>query len=183
MAHTPLKEKYTEVAEKLAEEFGIENKHAIPKVEKVVVNMGTKDFLRDKGRRQKLTTDMAAITGQKAKVQPARVSIAGFGLRAGQPVGLSSTLRGDRMYDFLDRFVSITLPRLRDFRGVAKKGLDARGNYSVGLADYSVFPEIDIATIDRPHGVQVTIVTSTNDREQAYRLLELLGMPFEKEEK
>jgi len=182
MTHTDLKTKYeNEARSALRSEFDIKNEHAIPRLGKIVVNMGTKDYLRDKNRREKLVGDMAAITGQKPRVQPARISVAGFGIRAGMPVGLSVTLRGSRMYTFLDRLITITLPRLRDFRGVPGGSFDKGGNYSLGIADYSVFPEIDIAKVDRPHGVQITIVTSSGGAEQSRRLLELLGMPFEKE--
>lgn len=181
--HKPLKQKYQEdVVPALKKEFGIDNPMAVPKVTKVVVNLGTGERLRDKQSREKLIDDIARITGQMPKVQAARISVAGFGIRAGMPVGLSVTLRRDRMYHFLDRLISVTLPRLRDFKGVSRKSFDHAGNYNLGLSEHTVFPEIDLAKVDRPHGVQITVVTSTSDKEHSERMLELMGMPFEKEE-
>lgn len=178
-----LKETYTkEVKSKLADEFGIKNTEAIPSVEKIVVNLGTGEKLRDKAQREKLISHISAITGQKPKVQQARVSVAGFGIRAGMPVGLTVTLRGDRMYDFLQKLITIVLPRLRDFRGIPRTSFDNNGNYTLGLTEYTVFPEIDITQVDRPHGMEITIVSNSGSKEKGYRLLELLGMPFVKEE-
>src|SRR3989344_2250691 len=168
--HKALKQKYFEdVISALKTEFEIKNPMAVPKVSKVVVNMGTGERLRDKASRTKLIEDVAAITGQMPKVQAARVSIAGFGIRAGMPVGLSVTLRRDRMYHFLDRLISVVLPRLRDFKGISKSSFDHAGNYNLGLSEHTVFPEIDLAKVDRPHGIQITIVTSTKDKKQAER--------------
>lgn len=178
-----LKKLYLEKAvPTLKEEFGIKNIHAVPRISKVVVNMGTGEKLRDKNSKEKLITHLAAMTGQKPKIQQARVSVAGFGLRAGMPVGLTVTLRGDRMYDFLQKVITLVLPRLRDFRGVSRTSFDGNGNYTLGLSEYTVFPEIDITQIDRPHGMEITIVMNAGGKEKAYRLLEILGMPFAKEE-
>ncbi len=176
-----LKKFYQDKVRKLlAQELGIKNPLAVPRLTKIVVNMGTQDDLKDKGQLQKLSADLAAITGQTPQITKARVSVASFGIRAGMPVGLRVTLRKDRMYDFFQKLVSIVLPRLRDFRGVSPKSFDTRGNFSLGFPEYTVFPEIDLAKVDKPRGLEVTIVTSANDPKKAKRLLELLGMPFEK---
>jgi large subunit ribosomal protein L5 len=172
-----------EVKPKLIKEFGLTSPEAAPKITKIVVNMGTGEILKDKSAREALIADMATICGQKPSVRKARISVAGFGIREGNPVGLTVTLRGKRMFDFYDKLVSITLPRLRDFRGVRRSSFDKHGNFTIGLSEYSVFAEIDIAKVARAHGIEITIVTSTNDKAQAERLLELMGMPFEKEEK
>ncbi len=171
-----------EVAKTLAKEFEIKNVHAIPRISKIVINMGTGEKLRDKNSKEKLMKHLAIITGQKPKIQQARVSVAGFGLRAGMPVGLTVTLRGDRMYDFLQKLITIVLPRLRDFRGVPTTSFDGSGNYTLGISEYTVFPEIDITQIDRPHGMEITIVSNSGSKEKAFRMLELLGMPFQKTE-
>lgn len=179
--HTALKEKYKkEVAGALAKDLDIKNVMAIPKITKVVVNMGTGERLRNKDTKGRLLSDFAAITGQAPKTQLARLSIAGFSLRAGMPVGLSSTLRGDRMYFFLDKLISVVLPRLRDFRGIPTKSVDQNGNYTLGMKDYTIFPEIDIAKAVNGQGLEITIVTNTNDKKEALMLLEKLGFPFEK---
>ncbi len=179
----PIKTVYKEeIVKTLAKEFDIKNVHAIPRISKIVINMGTGEKLRDKNMKEKLMTHFAAITGQKPKVQQARVSVAGFGLRAGMPVGLTATLRGDRMYDFLQKLITVVLPRLRDFRGVSRTSFDGSGNYTLGLSEYTVFPEIDIAQVDKPHGMEITIVSNSGNKERAYRMLELMGMPFVKEE-
>jgi len=176
-----LKEKYnTEVKSVLVKEFEIKNVMATPKVTKVVVNMGTKDLLKDKGERELLLNELGAITGQRPQIKQAKQSIAGFGIREGNSVALSVTLRGQKMFDFLQRFVSIVLPRVRDFRGIGLKSFDDHGNYTIGMVDYSVFPEIDVTKIRGVRGLEITIVTSTKSKEEAKRLLELLGMPFEK---
>ena len=178
-----MRDKYTKVVSpKLAQEFGIKNKMAIPRLTKIVVNMGTADTYKNKEAFARLQNDLAAITGQKPKVQAARVSVAGFNLRAGMHVGLSATLRGDRMYSFLEKLISIVLPRLRDFRGVSRKSFDSRGNYTVGFFEHTVFPEIDLAKVDKSHGLEVTIVGNSGSKEKGMKFLELLGMPFEKEE-
>jgi len=147
-----------------------------------VVNMGVGEMSKTKEIGLSLSRDLALITGQKPSTRLAKVSIATFGLRRGMPVGLSVTLRGVRMYDFLDKLFSIVLPRLRDFRGVSAKGFDARGNYTLGLTEHTVFPEVDVAKAGAPHGLEVSIVTNAGSPERAKSLLNLLGMAFEKEE-
>lgn len=179
---TSLKEKYlTEVAPLLAKEFEIKNKMAVPKIAKIVINMGVGEMIKDKKLKEPISKDLAQITGQIPAVRTAKISIAAFGLRRGMPVGLSVSLRGERMYSFLDRLVSITLPRLRDFRGVSAKSFDAAGNYTLGISEHTVFPEIDLAKGSNPRGLEITIVTTAKSPERARKLLELLGMPFEKE--
>lgn len=182
MTHIALKQRYLEVRDELAKELSLTNVHALPRIAKVVVNMGTGDRLRDKSVREKLTNDMAAITGQKPKVQAAKMSISGFNLREGMPVGLTSTLRGDRMYHFLDKLIVVVLPRFRDFRGVSVRSFDKAGNYTLGIAEHTVFPEIDLAKVDRPQGLEVTIVIRNSDPEKSKLMLSKLGMPFEKVE-
>lgn len=178
-----LKTKYQKtVAAQLKEEFDIANVHAIPNLKKIVVNMGTGDLLKDKGTKQQLIEVVSTITGQQPKVQPARISVAGFGVREGNPVGLTVTLRGERMWDFYEKLVSVALPRLRDFRGVSRRSFDKNGNYNLGLTEYVIFPEVDLTKLEKVHGMQITIVTNTNSKKQAERLLELLGMPFEEKE-
>lgn len=178
-----LKIKYhKEIAGELKKEFGISNIHAIPTLSKIVVNMGTGDLLKDKGAKQQLIDVLSTITGQKPKVQPARISVAGFGVREGNPVGLTVTLRGERMWDFYEKLVSVALPRLRDFRGVSRKSFDKHGNYNLGLTEYVIFPEVDLTKLEKVHGLQITIVTSTHNQKEAEKLLELLGMPFEEKE-
>ena len=179
---TTLKEKYLKDAmPALREEFDIKNPMAAPRIDKVVVNMGTGDRLRNKDLAEKIKSDFALITGQKPKVQPARLSIAGFSLREGMPVGLSATLRGRRMYDFLEKLIAIVLPRLRDFKGVPAK-FDKAGNYTLGFIENSVFPEIDLAKLDKPQGLEVTIVIKSSDPEKSKKLLSLMGMPFKKDD-
>ena len=178
-----LQEKYEkEVKDEMAKEFGIKNTFAIPKVEKVVVNMGIGSIAKNQQQVDALKRDLAAITGQAFSIRNAKVSIASFSLRAGMPVGLSATLRGEKMYSFLDRLFSIVLPRLRDFRGVSLKSFDKMGNYTLGFAEHTVFPEIDSAKSAAAHGFEITIVTTAKKPEQAKKLLELMGMPFVKEE-
>ena len=179
--HSRLKEKYQEeVLPTLQKEFDIKNVSAIPRVEKVVLNMGIGDISRDKELKVTLTRDLATISGQVPSVRLAKVSVAAFGIRLGMPVGLSTTLRGERMYAFLDKFFSIVLPRLRDFRGVSVKSFDRVGNYTIGLNEHTVFPEIDSTKSNKPKGIEITIVISSHDPVKSRRLLELLGMPFEK---
>jgi len=181
--HLGLKDRYEqEIRPTMKKELGVKSGMAVPKITKVVINMGTGDRLKNKDVKEKLMKDIALITGQAPKVQAARISVAGFGIREGNPVGLTVTLRRGRMYDFLERLISVVLPRLRDFRGVPLKGLDSHGNYTLGFRDYSVFPEIDIAKLDNTQGFELTIVTNTKDKDQSKQLLTLVGMPFEKED-
>lgn len=176
-----LKEKYEkEIQDKLASEFSIKNKMALPKITKVVINTGIGDVIKNKEALKQAKEDLAKITGQTPSVREAKHAVASFSLRAGMPVGLKVTLRGRRMYDFLDRLFSVVLPRLRDFRGLSLKSFDQGGNYTLGIEEHTVFPEIDLANFST-RGLEVTIVTNTKDKKKAKRLLELMGMPFEKE--
>ena len=168
-----------EIIPKLKKEYAIKNIMAVPRVEKIVVNAGVGDLTKNKEGLEKATKELAAITGQMPSVRNAKLSVASFGLREGQPVGLKVTLRGKRMYDFLEKLITIVLPRLRDFRGVSLTSFDQHGNYNLGLKNYSVFPEIDVAQ-SSGRGVEITMVTSTKDKEQSKKLLELLGVPVEK---
>ena len=178
-----LKEKYEkEITAKLIKEFSIENKMAAPKVIKVVVNAGIGELSKNKQAREQIIKDMAIITGQQPSIRPAKTSVAGFGIRTGMPVGIKVTLRGKRMYDFMQKLFSIVLPRLRDFRGVSLKSFDKHGNYTLGISDHTVFPEIDTSETSVSRGLEVTIATSAKEKKVSKRLLELLGMPFEKEE-
>lgn len=180
MKHIPLKQKYIDIMPKLSEDLGLKNLMSLPKITKIVVNMGTGERLRDKASKEKLVADVAAITGQKPKVQLAKMSVAGFGVREGMPVGLTVTLRRDKMYQFLDKLVSVVLPRFRDFRGVPVRSFDKAGNYTLGVAEHTVFPEIDLANVDRPHGLEITIVIENSNPKNSKVLLGMLGMPFEK---
>jgi len=175
-----LKEKYQkEIKPNLSKEFGIKNDMAQPKVTKVVINIGVGDAVKNKEIIGQLKKDLAAITGQLPSVRLAKVSVASFGVRRGMPVGLTVTLRGNRAYVFLDKLFSIVLPRLRDFRGLSAGSFDKGGNYTLGLTEHTVFPEIDI-TKSQPKGLEITIVTNVKDVEKSKKLLELMGMPFEK---
>ncbi len=177
-----LQERYQqEIREKLQKEFGLDNLLAVPKVEKVVISMGLGEATQDKKIIEKAAEDLTAITGQKPKITKARQSISTFKLRKGEPIGLMVNLRGKRMYNFLEKLFRIVLPRLRDFKGLSKKGFDGRGNYSLGIKEQIVFPEVDYAKIDKIRGLEVTIVTNSKDNQQAERLLAELGMPFEEE--
>lgn len=181
MARLTLKDKYEqEIRPALMQELGLKSPMAVPRLTKVVINVGTGDKLKDKENKSLLMEDLAIITGQKPKVQKAKISVAGFALRQGQPVGLTITLRRERMYNFLDKLISVTLPRLRDFRGIPLKSFDKAGNYTLGIQDYSAFPEIDLGRGSQ--GMEITLVISAGNKDQAKRLLELIGMPFEKEE-
>ncbi|KKR44961.1 MAG: 50S ribosomal protein L5, large subunit ribosomal protein L5 [Microgenomates group bacterium GW2011_GWC1_41_20] len=176
-----LQERYEkEIKGSLAKEFGIKNTFAVPKVEKVVVNMGIGNLSKNQQQMDALKKDLSVITGQTPSIRNAKVSIASFSLRAGMPVGLSATLRGERMYSFMDRLFSIVLPRLRDFRGVPSKSFDKTGNYTLGFDEHTVFPEIDSTKSASAHGFEITIVTTAKNAEESKKLLELLGMPFEK---
>jgi large subunit ribosomal protein L5 len=178
-----LKERFAkEVTPVLTQEFGIKNKMAVPSLVKVVINCGIGKGMKDEQAKEQLIRDLTTIAGQKPSTRLAKVSISAFNLRMGMPVGLAVTLRGARMYDFLERLFSIVLPRLRDFRGVKLAGIDSHGNYTLGLPEHTVFPEIDLARAATPHGLEITIVTSENDPVKSKRLLELLGMPFAKDD-
>ncbi|MEY7973611.1 50S ribosomal protein L5 [Saccharomonospora xinjiangensis] len=174
-----LKTRYREeIAGQLREEFGYTNPHQIPGVVKVVVNMGVGDAARDSKLIEGAIRDLATITGQKPEVRRARKSIAQFKLREGQPIGARVTLRGDRMWEFLDRLLTIALPRIRDFRGLSDKQFDGNGNYTFGLTEQSMFHEINPDAIDRPRGMDVTVVTNANTDDEGRALLRKLGFPF-----
>jgi large subunit ribosomal protein L5 len=174
-----LKERYQkEVAPAIAKEFGIKNPMAVPRVEKIVLNMGMGEAIANAKILDTAADELRAITGQKPVITKAKKSIASFKLRQGMPIGVSVTLRGDRMYEFLDRFVSIALPRVRDFRGVSPKAFDGRGNYTIGVREQLIFPEIDFNKVDKQRGMNISIVTTARDDEQARALLKGLGMPF-----
>ncbi len=176
-----LKTKYNEeVRGKLKEEFSIVNELAVPKIKKVVVNVGVGEAKDNEGVMEKVQTNISAICGQKPLVTKAKKSIAAFKLTQGAPIGLKVTLRGDRMYDFLDKLINIVLPRVRDFRGVKQDAFDRQGNYNLGLSEQIIFPEVDYKNVDKVRGLQITINMSVKDIEQGRRLLELVGMPFAK---
>jgi large subunit ribosomal protein L5 len=176
-----LKDVYTkEVRKKIADEFGIKNAMAIPKVEKVVLNMGMGDAIQNSKILDAAVDELGQITGQKPIVTKAKKSIASFKLREGMSIGTRVTLRGDKMYEFLDRLINIALPRVRDFRGVPTKSFDGRGNYTLGIRDHLIFPEIDAGKVDKSKGMNITIVTTAKTDEQARFLLRELGMPFGK---
>ena len=174
-----LKAKYhNEAIAALKKEFGYTNVMAIPKITKVVVNMGLGEATGNAKIVDTGAEELAKVTGQKPVIRRARKSIAQFKLREGQPVGTSVTLRGERMWEFLDRLVSIALPRVRDFKGVSPKGFDGRGNYTLGLRDQLLFPEIDYMKVDKARGMNVSVVTTAKTDEEARKLLQFIGMPF-----
>ena len=174
-----LRERYlNDVVPALSKEFGYTNVMAVPKITKVVVNMGLGEATQNAKIIDVGVDELAKITGQKAAVRRAKKSIAQFKVREGQPIGAMVTLRGERMYDFLDRLVSIALPRVRDFRGVSGRGFDGRGNFTLGLRDQLLFTEIDYLKVDKARGMNVCVVTSAKTDDEARKLLQLLGMPF-----
>jgi large subunit ribosomal protein L5 len=174
-----LRERYQkEVAPALAKEFGITNPMATPKLEKIVINMGMGEAIANAKVIDTAADELRAVTGQKPVTTRAKKSIAAFKLRQGMPIGTMVTLRGDRMYEFLDRLVSVALPRVRDFRGVSPKAFDGRGNYTLGIRDQLIFPEIDFNKVDKTRGMNISIVTTARNDEQARALLRALGMPF-----
>jgi large subunit ribosomal protein L5 len=176
---TRLKERYLkDVVPALAKEFGYTNVMAIPKLEKIVVNMGLGEATQNVKLIDAGADEVGRITGQRSVTTRAKKSIAAFKVRKGMPVGTMVTLRGDRMYEFLDRLLNIALPRVRDFKGVSTKGFDGRGNYTLGLRDQLLFPEIDYMKVDKARGMNVSVVTTAKTDEEARRLLQLLGMPF-----
>ena len=174
-----LRERYLkEVVPALSKEFGYRNVMAVPKIEKVVVNMGLGEATQNAKLIDVGADELGKITGQKATVRRAKKSIAQFKVREGQAIGAMVTLRGDRMYDFLDRLISIALPRVRDFRGVSARGFDGRGNFTLGLRDQLIFTEIDYLKVDKARGMNVCVVTTARTDEEARKLLQLMGMPF-----
>ena len=176
-----LKEQYdNQLRAELKEKLGISNVMEIPKIEKIVLNMGLGDAVQNPKVVEKAAQELTLISGQKAVVTRAKKSIATFKLRAGMPIGARVTLRKDRMYDFLSKLINVALPRVRDFRGVSAKGFDGRGNFSMGVSEHIIFPEIDYDKIDQIRGLNVTIVTSAKTDEGARVLLDAIGMPFRK---
>ncbi len=182
MATARLKTRYLEqIRPELVKRFGYKSSMQAPRVLKVTVNMGVGAAKQDPKALEAATEQLAAITGQKPNVRRARKSVAQFRLREGMPVGLAVTLRGERQYEFLDRLFSVAMPRIRDFRGVSPKAFDGRGNYTLGLREQLIFPEIDYDEIDETRGMNITITMSPCTDDEAYVLLEALGMPFAKE--
>jgi len=176
---TRLKDKYTkEVVPALTKEFGYKNVMAVPKIEKVVVNMGLGEATANAKLIDTGADEVARITGQKPVTRRAKKSIAAFKVRKGMPIASMVTLRGERMWEFLDRLMSIALPRVRDFKGVSPKGFDGRGNYTLGLRDQLLFPEIDYMKVDKARGMNVSVVTTAKTDEEGRKLLQFIGMPF-----
>ena len=174
-----LRDKYTkDVIPALKKEFGYTNVMAVPKIQKVVVNMGLGEATANAKLVDVGADELARITGQKPVTRRAKKSIAAFKVRKGQPVGTMVTLRGERMWEFLDRLMTIALPRVRDFKGVSPKGFDGRGNYTLGLKDQLLFPEIDYMKVDKARGMNVSVVTTAKTDEEARKLLQFMGMPF-----
>lgn len=174
-----LKEKYhNEVAPALTEKFGYKNAMQLPKVEKIIINMGVGEAVGNPKALEAAVSDLTIISGQKPLLTRAKKSLAAWKLREGMPVGCKVTLRGTRMYQFLDKFINVALPRVRDFRGISGHAFDGRGNYAVGLREQLIFPEIDYDKIDKIRGMNIVIVTSAKTDEEAKELLKLMGMPF-----
>jgi large subunit ribosomal protein L5 len=174
-----LKDKYkNDIAPALAKEFDIKNPMAVPKIEKVVVNMGMGEASANAKLLDVAADELRAVTGQKPVITKAKKSIAAFKLRQGMAIGTMVTLRGDRMYEFLDRLISVALPRVRDFRGISAKAFDGRGNYTLGIREQLIFPEIDFNKVDKTRGMNISIVTTAQNDDQARSLLKALGMPF-----
>ncbi|UTC09511.1 50S ribosomal protein L5 [Latilactobacillus curvatus] len=176
-----LKEKYVkEMTPALIEKFNYTSSMQVPKIEKIVLNMGVGDAVSNAKNLDKAVEELGSISGQKPLITKAKKSIAGFRLREGMPIGAKVTLRGERMYDFLDKLVNVSLPRVRDFHGVSAKSFDGRGNYTLGVREQLIFPEIDYDKVDRVRGLDVVIVTTSNTDEEARELLTQFGMPFAK---
>jgi large subunit ribosomal protein L5 len=167
-----------EITKTLSQKLGRTNVNSLPKLKKIVVNMGVGKALQDKNRMEQAAENLSQITGQRAQVTKAKIAVSGFRLREGNEIGCRVTLRGKRMYEFLDRLISIALPRIRDFRGVNPKSFDGHGNYSLGLSEQMVFPEIDPDKVTFTQGMDVTFVTSTSNDDEARELLRAFGMPF-----
>jgi large subunit ribosomal protein L5 len=178
-----LREKYqNEVAPKLAEQFQYKSTMQLPKIEKIVINMGLGDAIQNIKILDSAAEELAQLTGQKPVITRARQSIAAFKLRKGMPIGCMVTLRGNRMYEFFDKLVNVALPRVRDFRGISLKALDGRGNYTLGIKEHIIFPEIDYDKIDKIKGMNITIVTTARTDDEARTLLALMGMPFKQKD-
>jgi large subunit ribosomal protein L5 len=175
-----LKQKYQDIVPALREELGISNVMQTPRLEKIVISVGAGEEGKDSKLIQNMADTISLIAGQKAVITVAKKSVAGFKAREGAPSGIKVTLRGDNMYNFFDKLISIALPRVKDFRGVPRKGFDGRGNYNFGLDEQLMFPEVVYDNIMKTHGMNITIVTSSEDDKEAFVLLEKLGMPFAK---
>lgn len=176
-----LKEKYQkEITPSMMEKFNYTSIMQTPKVDKIVINMGVGDAVSNTKNLDKAVNELTVISGQKPVITKAKKSIAGFRLREGMPIGTKVTLRGDRMYDFLDKLVSVSLPRVRDFRGVSNKAFDGRGNYTLGVKEQLIFPEVEYDMVDKVRGMDIVIVTTANTDEESRELLKQLGMPFQK---
>ena len=171
------------VRSKLMQQFGFTNPHQVPQLEKIVINCGVGEAIKQPKALDSVVEELATITGQHPVKKKAKKSIANFGLREGQEIGAAVTLRGARMWEFLDRFITVAIPRIRDFRGLGTRSFDGRGNYSLGVKEQMIFPEINYDAIESIHGMDITFVTSTNKDDQAYALLKELGMPFRSEDK
>ncbi|MBM7588293.1 large subunit ribosomal protein L5 [Bacillus pakistanensis] len=176
-----LKEKFnSEITPALMSKFDYKSVMQVPKIDKIVVNMGIGDAVQNAKALDVAVEELALITGQKPVVTKAKKSIAGFRLREGMPIGAKVTLRGERMYEFLDKLISVSLPRVRDFRGVSKKAFDGRGNYTLGIKEQLIFPEIDYDKVSKVRGMDIVIVTTANSDEEARELMTQIGMPFQK---
>lgn len=176
-----LRKKYKEeIFENLKKDLGISNAMLVPKLEKIVISVGAGDYAKDAKVMQNIADTISLIAGQRAIITKAKKSVAGFKMREGMPMGVKVTLRGNMMYNFLEKLIVIALPRVKDFRGIKRNGFDGRGNYSFGLNEQLMFPEVVYDDIMVTHGMNITIVTSTNSDKEAFRLLELFGMPFAK---
>lgn len=174
-----LKEKYRkEVAPALAKQFDIKNPMAVPRIEKIVLNMGVGEAIANQKALDSAADELRTVSGQKPVITKAKKSIAAFKLRQGMAIGTMVTLRGERMYEFLDRFITVALPRVRDFRGISPKAFDGRGNYTLGIREQMIFPEIDFNKIDKVRGMNISIVTTARSDDQAFALLKAFGMPF-----
>lgn len=179
MAEARLQTYYKEeIIDRLKQDFDLKNRLAVPRLEKIVINAGVGDAVSDRKRLDDIAENIAHIAGQRPVLTKARKSIAGFKVRQGMPIGCKVTLRNQRMYEFLDRFINLALPRTRDFQGLSDKGFDGKGNYTVGVQEHAIFPEIDTDNIDRMHGMDITFVTTATNDEQAYSLLQQFGFPF-----
>ncbi|MFC4389232.1 50S ribosomal protein L5 [Gracilibacillus marinus] len=176
-----LKQKYSnEIVSSLVEKFNYKSVMEVPKVEKIVINMGVGDAVQNSKALDSAVEELAQLSGQQPVITKAKKSIAGFRLREGMPIGAKVTLRGDRMYDFLQKLIDVSLPRVRDFRGISKKAFDGRGNYTLGVKEQLIFPEINYDKVSKVRGMDIVIVTTANSDEEAAELLTQLGMPFQK---
>ncbi len=179
-----LQERYNKTIKvELQKTLGLSNVMATPRLTKIVVNMGVKDAVADKKNIERAQNAIITVTGQKPRVARAKKSIASFKLRQGDPIGVAVTLRGKRMYTFMEKLVSVVFPRIKDFHGISKQSFDGKGNYTLGFPEYSVFPEVDPTSVEKIQGMEVVIVTTARDNKEGLALLEALGMPFEKEGK